>query len=351
MFEVIKSWYARHFTDPQTVLVLLVFGSFITFFYFFGHILTPVIIGVVFAYILERPVTAFEFYLGRTASVLLVFSVFVGSLLFLLIWVLPLLWSQLASLFNSAPGEFGKWHTSLQALYQDYPDFFNQEQLSQLTLWARDYASFLAKSLFSFTIASIPNLIIVSMYLFLIPLLIFYFLNDKEKIINWFKSFLPSNRGLFSKILKAAHLKLGSFVRCKFVEVIVVASVCYFGFIVLGVDYAALLAALVGLSVLIPYLGALLATIPVVVAASLQFGFSYDTVSVLLFYLILQFVDGNILAPLLSSEAVNIHPVAIIISFLFFGGTIGFWGLLFAVPFAILIQVVIELWPSKTKTS
>ena len=55
--------------------------------------------------------------------------------------------------------------------------------------------------------------------------------------------------------------------------------------------------------------------------------------------------DGNVLVPILFSEAVNLHPVAIITAVLFFGGIWGFWGVFFAIPLATLVHAVINAWP------
>ena len=64
-------------------------------------------------------------------------------------------------------------------------------------------------------------------------------------------------------------------------------------------------------------------------------------------YLVIQALDGNLLVPLLFSEAVNLHPVAIIIAVLVFGGLWGFWGVFFAIPLATLVKAVLNAWPKR----
>jgi putative permease len=66
-------------------------------------------------------------------------------------------------------------------------------------------------------------------------------------------------------------------------------------------------------------------------------------------YLVIQVLDGNVLVPLLFSEAVNLHPVAIILAVLFFGGIWGIWGVFFAIPLATLIKAIINAWPSQAE--
>ena len=64
-------------------------------------------------------------------------------------------------------------------------------------------------------------------------------------------------------------------------------------------------------------------------------------------YGFIQFLDGNLLVPLLFSEVVNLHPVAIIVAVLLFGGIWGFWGVFFAIPLATLVKAVYNAWPQK----
>ena len=87
-------------------------------------------------------------------------------------------------------------------------------------------------------------------------------------------------------------------------------------------------------------------TIPVVVVAYFQFGVTPDFYWVVGAYLLIQVLDGNVLVPLLFSEAVNLHPVAIVIAVLFFGGLWGLWGVFFAIPLATLVNAILSAWPS-----
>ena len=88
--------------------------------------------------------------------------------------------------------------------------------------------------------------------------------------------------------------------------------------------------------------------VPVAAVAYLQFGWGGDFALVMVIYGVIQFIDGNILVPLLFSEAVNLHPVAIITAILFFGGVWGFWGIFFAIPLATLLKAVINAWPKRS---
>ena len=123
----------------------------------------------------------------------------------------------------------------------------------------------------------------------------------------------------------------------------------YFCFFFWSLNYSSLLVILVCLSVVIPYIGAVLVTIPVAMIALFQFGLSDAFYYVMFIFLIIQMIDGNVLVPLLFSEVVNLHPTVIIIAVLFFGGVWGVWGVFFAIPLATMSKAVFTDWPRQTK--
>jgi putative permease len=107
-----------------------------------------------------------------------------------------------------------------------------------------------------------------------------------------------------------------------------------------------LLAVLMGVQVIIPYIGATLVTFPVLGVAYFQWGLSGDDFMYLVIaYSIIQALDGVVLVPVLFSEAVNLHAIAIIVAILFFGGLWGFWGVFFAIPLATVVKAVLTAWP------
>ncbi|GAA0329650.1 hypothetical protein AYY16_05885 [Morganella psychrotolerans] len=78
-----------------------------------------------------------------------------------------------------------------------------------------------------------------------------------------------------------------------------------------------------------------------------QWGLTSDFWTMFIAYLVVQGLDSNILVPILFSEAVNLHPLVIILSIIIFGGLWGFWGIFFAIPLATLIKAVIHAWPEE----
>jgi len=347
MFEYLRSWYTRHFSDPQVVTLLLFLVGGLSIIILAGGILAPLLASVVIAYLLEGAVTLLQrSKTPRIVALLIVFCVFMAALLLVLFVFIPILSKQLTEFFKDLPNMVMQGQQLLMQLPERFPSLINEEQVDEMMVFIRGELFGFGQMLISKPLASVVGLITILVYLILMPLLVFFLLKDKNLILKWIEGFLPGDRDLTNEVWFEVNKKIASYVRGKFIEIFIVMSVSYVTFTFFGLNYAMLLAVLVGLSVIIPYAGAAVVTLPVMFIAYAQWGFSSEFVYVLIAYGIIQFLDGNILVPLLFSEVVNLHPVAIIVSVLFFGGIWGIWGVFFAIPLATLINAIINAWPS-----
>ncbi len=345
MLETLNSWYKKYFSDPQAVVLTLILVVGFTVVLTMGKMLTPVLAAVVIAYLLEGIVRKLEQReVPRLTAVILVFIAFFIFVIFLVFGVVPLLSVQVTSFIKELPQVLSVARETLMQLPEHY-GYISEKQVQDMAdTLDREIASS-GQQILTFSLASIPGLITLLVYLILVPLLVFFFLKDKAVILSWFSSFLPRERSLASRVWHDMDLQLGNYVRGKFWEILIVGSVTYVAFAILDLKYAILLAALVGVSVLVPYIGAAVVTVPVAIVAYFQFGWGTDFAIVLIVYGIIQALDGNVLVPLLFSEVVNLHPIAIIVSVLVFGGLWGFWGVFFAIPLATLVNAVLHAWP------
>ena len=150
---------------------------------------------------------------------------------------------------------------------------------------------------------------------------------------------------MLNRIGAEMNLQMANYIRGKVLEIILAGVATYIFFKLFGLDYAALLAFLVGLSVIIPYFGLVAVSAPVVIIAWLQYGWTADFFYLLIGYAVIQGIDGLVVVPLLFSEAVNLHPIAIITAVLVFGSWWGLWGVFFAIPLATLVKAVMTSWP------
>ncbi len=345
MLEILRAWYRRYFSDPQAVMLLLIlvigFGIVLTF----GHMLAPVLAAMVIAYLLEGVVRYFERHgVRRLRAVILVFGLFSAFMVFLIFGVIPLLSVQVSQFLREVPHHLAVAQEKLLQLHRTY-SFISEPQVQEIMDVLQKEIAAAGQRILTLSLASIPGLITLLIYLILVPLLVFFFLKDKERILAWLTAFLPEERTLANSVWREMDQQLGNYVRGKFWEICIVGGVTWVAFAVLGLKYAILLAVLVGVSVLVPYIGAAAVTVPVAFVAYFQFGWGSDFAIVMIVYGIIQALDGNVLVPLLFSEVVNLHPVAIIVSVLFFGGLWGFWGVFFAIPLATLVNAVLRSWP------
>jgi putative permease len=350
--NILRDWFRRHFTDPQIVIlvILLVIGTGVIL--TLGRILTPVLASVVIAYLLDGFVGSLErLHLPRLAGVLIVFLIFMAFLLFLLFGLLPLLSRQIGQVLVDLPSMISRGQEELMRLPDRYPDFISKDQILTLTAILQTELGNLGKKLLSFSVASVRGVVTFLVYLVLMPLMVFFFLKDKTKILRWLSSFLPKNRSLSNQVWHEVNQQIGNYTRGKFWEILIVWSASYFTFFLLDLRFAMLLGLIVGLSVLVPYIGVTVVIFPVGIMAFLQWGWGSQFVSVIIAYAVIQLLDGNLLAPLLLSEVVNIHPVAIMVAVLVFGGIWGFWGVFFAIPLATLVHAVIRAWTHRSDSN
>ncbi|MGD9592622.1 MAG: AI-2E family transporter [Candidatus Berkiella sp.] len=341
-----KGWGQRYFSDPQVVLLLLMLLGGLALVMLMGKILAPVIASIVIAYLLQWLANLLiKLKVPHRLAIFLVYGAFLGIFLSAILILWPIIWDQLLRLFDEFPSMINNSQHFLYLLPDKFPEYLTKETIDG---WV---ASFLVqlkqsgKSLLAISVASLPSIMALVVYLVLVPLMVFFFLKDYKVIIRWFSHFLPIERQLLSTVGKEVHHQIGNYIRGKGAEVIIVGIATFLVFYFFHMRYAALLAVLVGASVLIPYVGAVVVTIPVILVAFFQWGLEDKFVYLLIAYGIIQTIDGIILVPLLFSGVVNIHQLAIIVSILIFGGWWGFWGVFFAIPLAILVKAVLESWP------
>ena len=350
MINIIRDWYERNFSDPQAVILLILLVSGFLIIIYMGGMLAPLLTSIVLAYMMEPVVTLLEKYrVPRLIAVIFVCLLFLALAMLILLWLIPLLSNQITQLIQELPKHFEKGRQALLALPESYPQIVDEKQVNEIMSAISGQITGLGQKFLSFSLASIPVMFALVIYLFLVPLLIFFFLKDKQIILGWLSKHLPKERGLAAKVWVEMDQQIGNYVRGKFTEIFIVGGVTYIVFVAMGLNYSMLLAVLVGLSVIIPYIGAAAVTIPVVMIAYFQWGWSADFTYVVLAYGIIQALDGNVLVPLLFSEAVNLHPVAIIVAVLVFGGLWGLWGVFFAIPLATLVKAVLNAWPTAQK--
>lgn len=344
--EVISGWVNRYFSNEEAIyLVLLLAAGFLVLFTL-GGVLAPVLTGLVLAFLLQGLVKRLVLWrMPETGAVYATFLLFIGGLIGAALFVAPLVWRQLRALVEALPNVIGRLRDAARDLAGAFPELVTEEQIAVWFDGAAGQLGNLSAAALEALVANVPSLVGVVIYLVLVPISVFFFLKDRRRILGWLAAALPDKRPLIRRVGVEMNQQLANYVRGKFIEILIVGFVTFVVFSLLGLNYAALLGVVVGVSVLIPFVGAAVVTIPVALAGIMQFGWSWELAWVMLAYGAIQALDGNVLVPLLFSEAVDLHPITIIVAVLAFGGLWGVWGVFFAIPLATLLKAIHNAWP------
>jgi len=346
VLEEINNLFRKIFSNEETlVFALLLTGAFLTLF-FLGNILTPFLISIIFAYLLVGMQTRLEGYgLKSSIALFLTFSFFLLLGITLMVWLGPLVYQQLQSLILEVPKWVNAFMVFVQNVPEQYPDLVSSDQITAFLQTLSGQITAISQDFLKASIAGIQNTVSIAINLILLPILVFFFLFDRESIIAGCLSILPKKRAMLKKVWTEMDGQLSNYARGKAIEIVIVGLAAAIIFMYFDLQYIALLSVLVGFSVLIPFLGAFIVTLPVAAVGLLQFGLTFDFWLLIGAYLVLQILDGNLLVPLLFSDAVKLHPVIIMLAVFVFGSLFGFWGVFFAIPIATLIKAIWNSWP------
>lgn len=345
--SLIRDWYNAIAGNNQLamLLVLLVVGT--AFVAFTAGMLAPFYAAVTIAYVLQVASDRLQRRgASRRVAFAIVFGLFIAGLLIVL-GMVPLLGRQAAQFSGQLPQLVGRAQDLIDSLPEKYPTMITPAQAASLAAEAKRETVAFGQKLAGYVGGTLLGAVTVLVYLVIVPIMVFFLLKDKDRIVAWLATFLPEHHELSAAVWRDVHRQLQNFVGGKVIQMFIVAIVSFTVFKLLGLNYAPLLGIIIGIAVLIPYIGAAFATVPVAAVAFLQWGLSWDAAIAIGVYGIIHALDGNVLVPLLFSEAVSIHPVAIIVAILFFGGIWGLWGVFFAIPLAVLVKAVITAWPTR----
>ena len=346
--EVIGGWINDHFSNEEAIYLVVLLGAAFGVLIVFGAVLAPILAGLVLAFLLQAIVARLERRrVPHLLAVWIVFLFFIGSAITVVVVVAPLLWRQLSDSLGAMPAVVDRLREALANLADAEPGLFSPAVVDGWLLTLNAQLTDLGATALQGLVAQVPNVFAVIIYLILLPISVFFFLKDRHRLTAWVVALLPDQRPLLNRVGREMNTQIANYVRGKFMEILIVGGVSFVVFALFGLNYAALLGLLVGVSVLVPFLGAAVVTAPVAAVAYLQWGWSLEFASLMAAYGLIQALDGNVLVPVLFSEANDLHPIVIIIAVLAFGGLWGFWGVFFAIPLATLVKAIFDAWPAR----
>ena len=347
MIAFLKNFFQKYFYDDEHYAAVFFLFIGLIILYFFGGILAPILISILIAYLLNGLMTFLEnkgnSKILSLSMTLIFFSIFYFSIFLLF----PFLSRQILLLVSDIPQIFETVNLFLSSQLKEYSDIFSENQINEVLANSLNYIPTILQNALLQLNSGFSTIMNAILYLIIIPFLVFFLLKDKDYFLENLKLFLPNTRELLSKIWTDLNLQLYGYLKGKGLEMLIVALVTAMVFSFQGVNYSIILALLIGLSVLIPYVGAILVTIPVIIIGLFQWGLDSSFYIYLFSYLLIQALDGNVLMPLLLGREVKLHPVYIITAVLIFGGIWGFWGLILAIPIATFLRAIVVAWPIK----
>ena len=347
MFKFFKEWYDSHLTDPNQVALALIILFITLVTYILLATVAPILVAIILAYMLEGIVHRFTINnrISRNTVVLFVYLSFLAVSMIILFLIFPLMIEQLTLFIKSLPSILEKGKTFLLSFTSADKGLITANQLTNIFSALNTEITMMSGSIVSYSLSSAGSIIEIIIYMLIVPILIFFLLFDKKDINAWFKKFFPEKLDLSKKAYAELDLKIGNYIRCKFIEIIIVWIASTLLFTILGLNYSLILGFLCGISVIIPYVGAIAVTIPILFVGYFQWGTSSEFWYIVLAHILIQVLDGNVVVPVLFSDAVNLHPLAILVSILFFGTIWGIWGVFFAIPLAVLVNTLLNIWP------
>lgn len=334
------SWF-----NKSSFLIIVVI-LFILFLYWVRGALTSFILAGIIAYFLY-PLVA---YLEKRKKISRLWAIFIAYLvvgvflIFLFMYLIPLLSQELSQLIDDVPyyaGELQKNITQLQRQYQQALVYDTTQRITEELITRGEFVVIqLAKrttQLIVWLITSIVNLVIGL-------ILAFYLLRDFQQIKSKIISLLPAkNREGAFLFLVEINRVIEGFIRGQLLVAIFVAVSTTIGLYWLQIEYALVIGMVAGIAGIIPYLGSIIGILPALVLA--LFKSPWLAFKVLILYLVIQQLEGSIIAPKVVGDRVGLHPLFIVLALLAGGQLLGIWGMLIAVPIAAIIKVLLNhLW-------
>ena len=240
MKTLLRGWIERYFSDEEAVVLFLVLVLVFAAVILLGSMLAPFFTALIVAFLLQSGVSWMERRgLPRLAAVSLMTLVFMGIMLASALILLPLVWHQLANLIQEIPGMFASGQRWLGELQERFPGLITPEQVQQWVGAAGRELTQFGQRAVSLSLASLGNLMGVVIYLVLVPILVFFMLKDRERLVDFTLALLPRKRLLMSRVWNEMDDQIANFVRGKVIEIVIVGGVSYVTFVAFGLPYSA----------------------------------------------------------------------------------------------------------------
>jgi predicted PurR-regulated permease PerM len=309
--------------------------------------LPPFLLGAILAYLGDPIVIQLQrLKIPRTLAVTVVFLFLFLVLLLLLLLLVPMLERQIALLINRLPLFFNwlqttvlPWLNSHLNLSEDIDVNSIKSVLAQHWQQAGDVVNSAVKTI----TASGRALLAVAVNIILVPIVTFYLLRDWDKVTKGIRALIPRRiLPMVTQIAVECNQVVGAFFRGQLLVMFILGIFYTIGLSLIGFDFALLIALVIAILSIVPYLGSIAGFIISCAAVFMQFHDWKHIVYTLIVFVLGHILEGMVLTPWLIGDRIGLHPVAVIFAILVGGDLFGFIGVLVALPVAAIIMVLLR---------
>jgi len=336
---VISLWQNPKLARYIFYFFLLIGGA--AFIYLVRGAFTTFILAGVLVYLLYPVVQAMEYRgSGRIIAILLAYIALLIIVIAFMLYVIPRLINQLHLLLYMLPSYTTQIEWYLRELQTGY---YHTELPEGMRLAIDDQIYNLQQRIQNLLVQAVQLIFNLAGYcidFLLAPVVAFYILKDMERFKSKLEDLLPERH--FKHLWemgKEINVVLTNFIQGNLLLVIIVGGLTGVAMAVIGVEYAVMLGIIAGLAELIPYFGPFIGAVPAVAMGLLQS--KYVAFKVIVIILIIQQLEGNILAPKVLGKSVGLHPLFIILALIVGAKLYGIVGMLLAVPTAAIIRILV----------
>lgn len=314
-------------------------------------IISPFIYAFAIAFILNRPMMWFERTLfkdkkkKRIFSVALTFTIAISLISVLMVLVLPQIGLSIAYLVEAMPG-------FIQSVSQTATEVMEQIHLnSRLSRQVQEMWNNIGTGIMNFTVSVLPGVVNVSIGIgnavvksIMSTIIAIYMLASKDRLKFQIKKFFYA---YFSKNFAEETFELGrisntifsDFIIGKMIDSTIIGIIAFIGMLFIYPDYAVLIAIIIGVTNMIPFFGPFIGAIPSIFILLILSPFA--SFVFLIFIIVLQQVDGNIIGPKVLGSSLGLSPLWILVGIIVGNGAMGFLGMIIGVPtFAVIYNLV-----------
>lgn len=328
-------------------IIITIFKSYNSLRYLLNAFLTSVVIAYVLNPLVKWLETRYP-KLKRKWWILIIFLALFLILVFMMVSLLPRTINEFSKLVNNFPIYLDQAKKVVIDLSHKY---FGRDVLNLEKLKVRDIFGKLGTSDFNFSsmmvgVKSTFSKIFIAV---LVPIFVFYLLNDKEIFIKKLKGLIPEKyREQSVAIGKKMDESVFKYVKGKILMAIYVGAAVGIFLGIIGVDFALVIGIITMFADIIPYIGPFLGLAPATVFALLDS--PTKAIFVIIMFLFLQWTENNIVGPKIMSDQLGYHPMVVLIITIAGGFLFGFVGMIFALPFVIALEVVYEYYKETRAT-